>query len=110
MDPNRIGIEQYKTTETIPVGPAYRTFDSLTVSTDVERLIGLGSSASTHAFITVESAAVRFRVDGGDPTAAIGHVLEPGDALTLDNKVQIQAFRAIRRDGIDATLRISQGY
>lgn len=59
--------------------------------------------------ITVETAAVRFRIDGTAPTATVGHVLEVGDVLELRGMGELSKFQAIRRDGTDATLRVSTG-
>ena len=82
-------------------------FESITVADSA-----IGFTAATHdhaneAFVTVESGAVRFRADGTDPTAAIGHVLEVGDTLRLESQNDLQKVRFIRRDGVSATLRVS---
>lgn len=61
------------------------------------------------AVITVETAAIRFRTDGTNPTASEGHSAEPGDVIILGDRKQCAAFRAIRRDGVSATIRVSTG-
>ncbi len=61
------------------------------------------------ALIEVEDAAIRFRADGSDPTSTTGHNAEVGEIIELVSKDEVQKFRAIRRDGVDATLRITQG-
>lgn len=61
------------------------------------------------AVITVEDATLRYREDGTDPTASEGHQAGPGDVITLTQRDQVVNFRAIRKDGVDATIRISQG-
>ena len=61
---------------------------------------------ATRARISVETAAIRFRDDGGDPTGGangVGHAAEPGDVITV-NPAQ---FRAIRRDAADAVIQAS---
>ena len=85
-------------------------FESLSIST-VAVAITAGNIDQHHddALITVETAAVRFRIDGTAPTATVGHVLEAGDVLTLRGIGEIGKFQAIRRDGTDATLRVSTG-
>ncbi len=85
-------------------------FESLTIST-VAVSITAGNIDQHHddALITVETAAVRFRIDGTAPTATVGHVLEAGDVLELRGMGEIGKFQAIRRDGSDATLRVSTG-
>lgn len=50
----------------------------------------------TKAFITVETAQIRFTIDGTAPTTTAGHLLNPGDILKLDSAEDITAFRAIR--------------
>jgi len=62
-----------------------------------------------YAFITVETAAVRWRCDGTDPTAAEGHILEVGDTLELEGMDELTKFKAIRKDGVDAALKSSTG-
>lgn len=87
-------------------------FESVTVSTTA---IGVTATVMDDGFIpysaliSVEDAAVRYRTDGTDPTAAVGHILEPGDVVTLTQRDELVRFRAIRRDGADATLRVTQG-
>jgi len=61
------------------------------------------------AEITVEDAAIRYRADGTDPTTVEGIGVEPGGVITLLNQGEVNQFRAIRRDGDDATLRVQQG-
>ena len=51
---------------------------------------------STKAFITVETAQIRFTIDGTAPTTTVGHLLNIGDILELDSAEDIAAFRAIR--------------
>lgn len=97
------------TTRQQVIGPEYQAFEALSVSTS-----SVGLTAGTildrqFALITVEVGAVRFRLDGTAPTAAVGHVLEPGDKLTLDSNDQLASVRFIRRDGLDATLECSYG-
>lgn len=88
---------------------SYYAFETLTVST-----VSVGLTAATFdqqefALITVETAAVRFRLDGTAPTSTVGHVLSPGDTLELTSGEQLSMIRFIRRDGVDATLSCSYG-
>ena len=85
-------------------------FESLTISTVAVSITATNiDQHHDDALITVETAAVRFRIDGTAPTATVGHVLEVGDVLTLRGIGEIGKFQAIRRDGTDATLRVSTG-
>ena len=85
-------------------------FESLTVSTSAVSITAtIIDQHHDDALITVETAAVRFRIDGTAPTATVGHILEVGDVLRLRGMGEISKFQAIRRDGNDATLRVSTG-
>jgi hypothetical protein len=85
-------------------------FESITVSTVAKTITStLIDQHPDFGLVTVESAPVRFRLDGTAPTAAVGHVLEVGDVLELRGMGELSKFQAIRRDGVDATLRVSTG-
>lgn len=84
-------------------------FESLTVSTTALGLTDSRTDGAEVAFITIESQAVRYRLDGQNPTASVGHVLSDGDILELRGFWEIDKFRVIRRDGVDATARVSYG-
>ncbi|MEE9149976.1 MAG: hypothetical protein V3U27_21570 [Candidatus Tectomicrobia bacterium] len=85
-------------------------FESLTISSSAVSITAtIIDQHHDDALITVETAAVRFRIDGTAPTATVGHVLEVGDILELRGVGEIGKFQAIRRDGSDATLRVSTG-
>jgi len=85
-------------------------YESVTVSSTA---VGL-PSASTYssyrllkAYITVEDAGVRWRIDGTAPTAIEGHLLNSGDTLSLEDPVSIANFKAIRSTTTDAKLRVT---
>ena len=76
--------------------------------------IGITSSASggvlPHAaLITVEVAQISVTVDGTTPTPTVGHILEPGDEITLTDRGEVMNFRAIRTGGTSATLKVTPG-
>jgi hypothetical protein len=86
-------------------------YESVTVSSTA---IGMTVTAGNGfipqvAEITVENAALRYRTDGTDPTATEGHEVADGGKIVLLNQGEVKLFRAIRRDGADATIRCSQG-
>ena len=58
-----------------------------------------------HAFMTLETAQIRFTVDGTAPTTSVGHLLNPGEVLKLDSLADITAFRAIRTGATSGSLR-----
>lgn len=88
--------------------PAWTGFASYTISTAV---LGLGAirGSFNRAFITVETNAVRFTVDGTLPTASVGHLLSPGDTLDLESKDEVNEFQVIRQGAADATLFVTFG-
>ena len=90
-------------------GPEYTAYESVTVSSTSKALTSGTYGLQHHAFITCETATVRFRLDGTAPTSSVGHLLDPGDVLKLDSPAQIANVRFIRRDGVDATLRVNYG-
>jgi len=59
------------------------------------------------AFVTVEGAQIRYRYDGGTPTATEGHLVSPGDTFIVQGFKNIQNFKAIRTGSADATLRVT---
>ena len=88
-------------------------YSALTVSNTA---VGFTYPQGAHGLMaTVESANVRWRADGTDPTSTTGHLLSVGDIFTLDSwtapgqnwKQIIKAIRFIRTDGVDAGLKIS---
>jgi len=54
----------------------------------------------------LETAQIRFRVDGTAPTASVGTVLEPGDVLTLPRIEDARAARFIRTGATSGVLDI----
>ena len=62
---------------------------------------------SIYAFITAETAQMRYTVDGTAPTTANGHLLNPGDILKLDSNADIVAFRAIRTGSVSGVIKVT---
>ena len=88
---------------------AFSAFESLTVSSTAVSFTAATEAGRNQAFITVETNAVRYRADGTDPSATVGHVLEVGDVLELEDRDEIDKTSFIARDAGDATLSISYG-
>ena len=85
-------------------------YEDLTVgSTAVGFTAATYGNSGDWASIYVEGAPIRFRLDAGTPTAAVGDTLEQGDRLVLESREEVTRFRAIRRDGVNATLRVNFG-
>ena len=90
-------------------GTDYSAYEAITVSSAAVSLTTATILGKESAVITVETAVVRFRLDGTAPTSSEGHVLEVGDVLELDSSESMANVRFIRRDGTSATLRCSYG-
>jgi len=93
----------------LELGESYDTFESLTVSTSAVPLTAATYARAEVAFITNESNPCRFRLDGTNPTASVGHILPTDAELILDSRDQISRARFIRSGASDATLRVSYG-
>ncbi len=92
-------------------GVIWDGFESITVSTSSIALTGSEVTDHDVAHIDVEDAALRFRVDGvADPSATVGRTAEAGDIIKLTDPSELAKIRFIRRDGTDATLRVSYGH
>lgn len=61
------------------------------------------------AVCTVETAQIRFTVDGTTPTVSIGHPVEAGEAFTINGYDDIVAFRAIRTGGTSGLIQVTYG-
>ena len=59
------------------------------------------------AVLTVETAPLRYLVDGTTPTASTGHVANPTSAILLRNPSELDNFSAIRTGSTSATLRVT---
>jgi hypothetical protein len=94
-------------------------YEALTVGTAA---IGLSSSkikpstgpyarmSARAAMISSESGDLRFRIDGGQPTANEGHYLTAGDTVVLSGTQAIEQFKAFQAGGVNATLRVTYFY
>lgn len=54
-----------------------------------------GASGSSQCFGTLETAPVRFTLDGSTPTALVGQPLQVGDRLELFNTKDVSNLKAI---------------
>jgi hypothetical protein len=62
---------------------------------------------ATKALITVETAQIRFRVDGEAPTETVGHIADIGDKIELDSAEDIANFHAIRAGATSAVISVT---
>ncbi len=77
----------------------------VTVSTDV---VALKEQGADYVLLNVESATIRYRVTGSDPTSTTGIKAPLGSIIELENSDEVDKFRAIRDSGsgTDATLEV----
>ena len=87
----------------------FHAYEDLTVAATALGFTAATYGNANYASILVESAPIRFRLDGGTPTASVGDTLEAKDRLVLEGREELVGFRAIRRDSTSATLRANFG-
>jgi len=84
-------------------------FETIAVSSSAVTLTAskyhpTGADKADSAFLTLEGGDIRYRYDGGDPTALVGHLLSDGGFLVLLGQNQMEKFKAIRVGGRDGSL------
>jgi len=87
-------------------------FETITVSTTAVGLTGAkvqpsDAAPAKAAYMTVAGADIRYRYDGTDPTASVGHLLKDGNAIRLAGVNNLRNFNAIRDAAVDATLTVT---
>lgn len=105
----KVGIDQTTpgvTNGVSVVGSLAKQFEQLTIDGTVGgiALTSAKYGTNTKAFITIETAPIRVRLDGTAPTATVGHLLNAGDSLELDTASNIANFKAIRTTAVSAII------
>ena len=85
---------------------AAKDFETLTVADSVKQVtaakIGVG------VFITVETAAIRYTMDGTDPVAGTtGHVLAVNGTLYIVDRGSVLNLKMIRDTGTSAVIQVT---
>ena len=84
-------------------------FETITVNTaigfTVATITNTRSETAIKAVVTVETAQIRYRVDGENPSSTVGHVLDDGDVLVLQGESEILDFRAIKTTGTNGKIQ-----
>jgi len=84
------------------------SFETVTVTgTAIGITAALITNATKSAFLTLETAQIRYRTDGTNPSATVGHLLEVGETLKLTSIDEMNKFRAIRTGATSGVLRVS---
>lgn len=86
-------------------------YEAITVSTTAlpctaAKLVD-GNANAQQIYITVESNAINWTIDGTTPTSTVGHNLTAGSSLTITGNRNIVALKMIRSGGADATVKIT---
>ena len=96
--------------KTMILGFVPYAYESITVA---DAAISLTSATydqvgyNIQAFITLETAQVRWRIDGTDPTSSEGHLLEIGQNLSLNDSQAVKNFRAIRTGSSSGVIKVT---
>ena len=64
------------------------------------------AAGEDYAALTVETATIRYTVNGTTATSSIGHLASPGDTITLDSSTELTNFSAIRTTGTSASIQV----
>lgn len=90
-------------------GQTFSAFETITVSSTAIGLTAGSINGKSIAFLTLETAQIRYRLDGTNPTASVGHILDAGDNLSLDGVGTLANLKMIRVGGSDGTIQASYG-
>lgn len=82
-------------------------YEDLTVADTAVGVAFEDAGDAERLFATVETAQIRYRYDGDDPTSSVGHLAEVGDVIVIEGTGNIAAFRAIRVTSTSGVLRIT---
>lgn len=90
------------------VEPVATDFETLAITNAVAVALTEAKIANkVKAMITVETAEIRWRIDGTAPTTAVGHIGAKGDIIMLTNATDISHFSAIATSATSAALSIT---
>jgi len=89
-------------------------FEQITVSNSVKTLTESkyvkDNFYAKKALITIESAQVRWTIDGTTPTSSIGHLNNPFDSITLIGTANIKGFKIIRAGATNAKISVTYSF
>ena len=79
-------------------------FQQLTVAASSVSLTVPSGAITGHC--RLETAQIRFTLDGTTPTTTIGTLLEVGETLLLENRGELTGLKAIRTGGTSGLLNV----
>ena len=94
MQDTRIGITPF-------------AYESVTVPFSAIGLTAGTYAGAVEAIMTLETGQIRIRVDGTNPSSSEGHLVNPGDIITLVGTKQIAQFRGFRTGGVSGVLKVT---
>ena len=83
------------------------SFETLLISQTALTLTPATYAGASGAIITVETADLRYRIDGLAPTASVGHLVTSGNDIVLTSLTAVENFRAIRDAGVDVDITVT---
>jgi hypothetical protein len=90
-------------------GAVWDQLETITVSTTALRLTAATYTNHDVARVNVQAQAVRYRLDGVNPTTSVGAIAAAASVIELQNVYEIAGFRVIRDDASDSTLSVQYG-
>lgn len=105
-------MAQFRSTQSV----AFFAYESVTVANSATSLTAAtyspsGRTHAQYALVTVETAAIRFTLDGTTPSndadTPVGHLAAVGDVIELEGSNTIARFQAIRSTSTSGVLRVS---
>ena len=98
----------------MPVASKLQAFDFETLTVDATAggvRLSLAKILKTphakSAVLTLQTAPIRYTLDGTTVTSSLGHVANPTDVIGLNNPQELETFRAIRTGATSGTLSVS---
>lgn len=88
------------------VEPAPSGRQALTVDDTAGGVTLTVPSAAIAAYCRLETAQIRYTLDGTAPTTTVGWLLEIGETLELESRAELEGFKAIRTGGTSGTLEV----
>lgn len=93
--------------EVIPRGLTPFAFESITATTTVKTLNSTTYASAIAASVEVQSASIRYRVDGTSPSTSVGHLAGDGDYIILESSGEIANFRMVLGSTTTATVAVT---
>lgn len=82
-------------------------YESVTITDSAISLTSATYLTSTKAEMTLETAQIRVRKDGSDPTSSEGHIVDIGDVIVINSAADLATFKAIRTGSTSGVLKIT---